>query len=330
MSGVDSHAFVVLVGGGAFDGAEGFFGDEGGDEADGAVDTEEGGGAEPAEGGVEQGDDEGGEAGDDGGELVGDGGAGGAGVGVEQFGEPGALGAGEGVLHDGVGDDDGDDDEDGDAGVDEQEQREREDHHDGGAEQVDPAAADPVGGLAPVVGGEDADPGGDAQGGEGEGVVGEFLALEVGQHEGDGDGVAGGFGDAQADAAQDVPPVLFEDLGDGVLDDLAAGLDLFEDGGLGDLAADNEADDDQDDGQQERDAPGPGAGQVDRDEEDQVGQEQADREAGLDDAGVLAFAAPGGVFVGHEDGAAPFGAVGRPWTMRTRTSRMPAQMPTVW
>ena len=138
-----------------------------------------------------------------------------------------------------------------------------------------------------------------------------FLGLEVGQHEGDGHGVAGGLGDAQADAAQDVPPVLLEDLGDRVLDDLAAGLDLFEDRGLGDLGADDQADDDQHDGQQERHPPGPGAGQVDGDQEDQVGQQQADREAGLDDAGVLALGAPGGVFVGHQDGPAPFGAVGQ-------------------
>ena len=35
------------------------------------------------------------------------------------------------------------------------------------------------------------------------------------------------------------------------------------------------------------------------------------REAGLHDAGVLALASPGGVFVGHQDRAAPFGAVGQ-------------------
>ena len=153
--------------------------------------------------------------------------------------------------------------------------------------------------------------GGDADGDQGQGVVGQFLGLEVGQHEGDGDGVAGGFGDAQADAAQDVPPVFADDLGDRVLDDLAAGLDLFEDRGLGDLGADDQADDDQHDGQQERHPPGPGAGQVDGDQEDQVGQQQPDREAGLHDAGVFALVAPGGVFVGHQDRAAPFGAVGQ-------------------
>ena len=31
----------------------------------------------------------------------------------------------------------------------------------------------------------------------------------------------------------------------------------------------------------------------------------------MDDAGVFALGAPGGVFVGHQDGAAPFGAVGQ-------------------
>ena len=102
-----------------------------------------------------------------------------------------------------------------------------------------------------------------------------------------------------------------EDLGDRVLDDLAAGLDLFEDRGLGDLGADDDADDDQQDGQQERHPPGPGAGEVDGDQEDQVGQQQADGEAGLDDAGVLALGLPGCVFVGHQDRAAPFGAVGQ-------------------
>ena len=72
-----------------------------------------------------------------------------------------------------------------------------------------------------------------------------------------------------------------------------------------------DADDDQDDGQQERHPPGPGTGQVDADQEHQVGQQQPDREAGLDDAGVLALGFPGGVFVGHQDRAAPFGAVGQ-------------------
>ena len=55
MSGVDPYVLVVLCGGGAFDGAEGFLGDDGGDEAaDGPVDAEEGGGADPAEIGVER------------------------------------------------------------------------------------------------------------------------------------------------------------------------------------------------------------------------------------------------------------------------------------
>ena len=153
--------------------------------------------------------------------------------------------------------------------------------------------------------------GGHADGDQGQGVVGQVLGLEVGQHEGDGHRVAGGLGDPQADAAQDVAPVIPQDLGDRVLDDLAAGLDLFEHRGLGHLGADDQADDDQHDGQQERHPPGPGAGQVHGDQEDQVGQQQADREAGLHDAGVLALGAPGGVFVGHQDGAAPFGAVGQ-------------------
>ena len=138
-----------------------------------------------------------------------------------------------------------------------------------------------------------------------------FSGLQVGEHEGDGDGVAGGLGDAQADAAQDAAPVLLENLGDGVLDDLAAGLDLFEDGGLGHLGADDDADHDQHDGEQERHPPGPGAGKVDADEEDEVGEQQADRESGLDDAGVLALGLPGGVFVGHQDRPAPFRTVGQ-------------------
>ena len=88
-------------------------------------------------------------------------------------------------------------------------------------------------------------------------------------------------------------------------------LTFFEHRRLGHLGADDHADDDQQDGQQERHPPGPGAGQVDADQEDQVGQQQADREAGLDDAGVLALLLPGRVFVGHQDRAAPFGAVGQ-------------------
>src|SRR6185436_424615 len=54
-----------------------------------------------------------------------------------------------------------------------------------------------------------------------------------------------------------------------------------------------------------------GAGEVDADQEDQVGEQQADGEPGLDDAGVFALGLPGGVFVGHQDGAAPFCAVGQ-------------------
>ena len=153
--------------------------------------------------------------------------------------------------------------------------------------------------------------GGDAERDQGHGVVGQLLGLQVGQHEGDGDGVAGGLGDAQAEAAQDVPPVVLDDLGDRVLDDLAPGLDVLEPGRLGHLGPDDHADDDQQDADQERQPPGPGAGQVHADQEDQVGQQQADREAGLHDAGVLALLCPWGVFVGHQDRPAPLGAVGQ-------------------
>jgi hypothetical protein len=47
---------------------------------------------------------------------------------------------------------------------------------------------------------------------------------------------------------------------------------------------------------------------VDADQEDEVGQQQPDREAGLDDAGVAPLLLPRRVLVAHQDGAAPFGA----------------------
>ena len=138
-----------------------------------------------------------------------------------------------------------------------------------------------------------------------------MLAVEVGNHVGDGDGVAGGLGDAQADALDDVAPVGLDDLDDGGLHDVAAVLDLVEDGGLGDLGADDQADDDQHDAGEEGDAPGEFAAELDAEEEHEVGQQQADGEAGLDDAGVLALGLPGRVLVAHQDGAAPFGAEGQ-------------------
>ena len=46
-------------------------------------------------------------------------------------------------------------------------------------------------------------------------------------------------------------------------------------------------------------------------EEHEVGQQQPDREAGLDDAGVLSLRFPGGVLVAHQDRAAPFRAEGQ-------------------
>ena len=42
--------------------------------------------------------------------------------------------------------------------------------------------------------------------------VGQLLAGEVGQHEGDRHRVAGGLGDAQAERAQDVAPVVAQHL----------------------------------------------------------------------------------------------------------------------
>ena len=154
---------------------------------------------------------------------------------------------------------------------------------------VQGTAADAVGQRGPGLGGEDADGRGDAQGDQGLGLVRQVLAVEVGNHVRDGHGVAGGLGDAQADALDDVAPVRLDDLHDGGLHDGAAVLDLVEDRGLGNLGADDQAHDHQHDAGQERDAPGQFAAEVDAAQEGQVGQQQANREAGLDDAGVLAL-----------------------------------------
>ena len=142
-------------------------------------------------------------------------------------------------------------------------------------------------------------------------LVGQVLAVQVGNHVSDGHGVAGGLGDAQADALDDVAPVGLQDLLDGRLDDVAAVLDLVEDGGFGDLGADDQSDDDQHDAGQEGNAPGEFAAELDAEEEHEVGQQQPDREAGLDHAGVLSLRFPGCVFVAHEDGAAPLRAEGQ-------------------
>ena len=50
-------------------------------------------------------------------------------------------------------------------------------------------------------------------------------------------------------------------------------------------------------------------GELHGDEEGEVGEQQADWEAGLDEAGELAALEPRGVLVRHEDGAAPLRAV---------------------
>ena len=97
----------------------------------------------------------------------------------------------------------------------------------------------------------------------------------------------------------------------GRLHDGAALLDLVEYRRLRDLGADDQADSDEHDACQEGNAPGKLAAKVHADEEDEVRQEQANGEAGLHDAGVLALGFPGCVLVAHQDGAAPFRAEGQ-------------------
>ena len=70
------------------------------------------------------------------------------------------------------------------------------------------------------------------------------------------------------------------------------------------------------------------AAEVHADQEDQVGQQQPDREAGLHDAGVLALGLPGGVLVGHQDRAAPFGAEGQALDDADEDQQRRRQMPT--
>ena len=85
-------------------------------------------------------------------------------------------------------------------------------------------------------------------------------------------------------------------------------LDVFEDRRLRHLRADDQTDDDEDDAREERHPPRPVTAEVDADEEHKVGDEQTDREARLDDAGVAALLLPRCVLVAHQDGAAPLGA----------------------
>ena len=309
-AGRTGRARVGFEGGdlGALGAAPGLAGHQGGDEAEQAVGGEQQGRADPADARVQRGGDERGEAGDDGGELVGQRGAGGAGLGGEQLGEPGALHAGEGVLADRVADDEGDDDRERGARVDHEEQRHTPGDGERGAEQVDRAAADAVGERAPQDGGDDAERGGDHQRGQGGRAVGQLLARQVGQDEGDRHGVARGLGDAQAERAQHVAPVVAQHLEQRVLRDLALFLQLLELGRLLDLEPDEDADDDQHGAEQERHPPRPLVAQRHADQEREVGQQQPDREARLGDAGVEALLAPGRVLEAHEDRAAPLGA----------------------
>ena len=76
---------------------------------------------------------------------------------------------------------------------------------------------------------------------------GQLFVLEVGDHVGDRHRVAGGLGDAKADAAQDVAPIGLDHLHDRGLDDVAVLLDVLEHRRLGHLGADDQPDDDQED-----------------------------------------------------------------------------------
>ena len=168
-----------------------------------------------------------------------------------------ALDAGEGVLADRVADDEGDDDDDRGAGVDQQEQRDAPGGGDDGAQDVDGSSTDAIGQRTPRDGGGDAEGGCEHQTGEADGPVSEALGGEVGQHEGDRDGVPAGLRGSQAEGSDDGAPVGADDLGQRVLGDVALFLELLELRRLLDLEPDDDADHDEHGAEQERHPPRP-------------------------------------------------------------------------
>ena len=137
----------------------------------------------------------------------------------------------------------------------------------------------------------------------GDGVV---ARGEVRQHVRDDHVEAARLRQAEGDDAQDRAPVVLEDLLERVLHHEAGRLRVDELGRLRHLRADDEAGDDEHRRQQERQAPCELVVEVRRPEEDEVGEQEPERNAGLRDRGVLASLLPWRVLERHEDRAAPF------------------------
>ena len=137
------------------------------------------------------------------------------------------------------------------------------------------------------------------------GAVGQHV-----DHEDVGDAVGG---DEGATRQEHRPPALGEHLEDRDLGDAVLLLDGLEGGALHDAEADPHGGGDQGDAQEEGDAPAPRqelllAHQLGAQEEDDVGQDDAGRDAHLGRCAVEALLALGRVLGGHEDGAAPLAA----------------------
>ena len=239
---------------------------------------------------IQQGGDEGREAGHHGRDLIGQRSAGSTARSGEQFGEPPALGAGQSVLADGVGDHQGHDHDDEEPGVHEHEHQHAPDDAECAARQVLRAAADPVRQPPPSPRWPRCRSPPRPQRHQGLGPRRQLVVVEVGDHVGDRHRVAGRLGDAKSDAPQDVAPVVAHRVDDGRTRDRPGLLDFFEDRRLRHLRPD-----DQSDPRTRTMLARKGIRQADHrddaEQEDQVGQQQPDREAGLDDAGEAAFAA---------------------------------------
>ena len=193
-------------------------------------------------------------------------------------------------------------------GVDHQEHQHAERDAERAHPDVDGPPADLVGQPGPSHGGEDADRRGDAQRGQRLGFGRQLGVLQVGDHVGDRHRVAGGLGDAKADAAHDVSPVLLITLTIGDLTMSPCSLTSSNTGDSGTLArmirptmtrkmlAKNGT----------RHAQSPPRCTLTRNT--RLASSRPDRETGLHHAGVLALLSPRGVLVAHQDRATPFGA----------------------
>ena len=199
------------------------------------------------------------------------------------------------------------------------EQREVGDGGDQAAEHDDLQAADLVGQPAE----EDEERRGEQQRGADEDIAGQVVELQRdGEEEqrvelaGVPDDALAGGGAEQGEQHVLVVRILEEAVAERRLGALALGLHPLEDRRLAQLQADIDGEEEQDDGDQERNAPAPfgerrgvhdGADAAD----DGEGEEEAQGGGGLDEAGVVAALAVGGVLGDVGGGAAVLAAEGQ-------------------